>query len=282
MAYISLLFLTHRNTEDPEPTPEYPLGAEPIQDGDASDLEADHNSAFGEVPDPTYISAHMTFAGSRPDCRETGHIFRKPSAGAYWLSFLFSAPSASAAEDGAEPSAQEESTVATASAPTVPIVLGHGSQGLKTVPLPVGKPTPFELSGFILGSDIEDKELPENSLVVAHVTLVIEDELTSDTYKLAADSYGGITIILFSTLLGVGGGFVQWLPVSVPGTGKQVRVQHGFGSLRVRFMKKRIPGGINETPTFHFRSILRQTRYILFKPGTFAAFGGNHGTFPLP
>jgi hypothetical protein len=52
-----------------------------------------------------------------------------------------------------------------------------------------------QLSGFILGSDIEDKELPGNSLVVAHVTLVIEDELTSDTYKVAADSYGGITIM---------------------------------------------------------------------------------------
>jgi hypothetical protein len=45
----------------------------------------------------------------------------------------------------------------------------------------------------------EDKELPENlnSLAVAHVTLVIEDELgtESDTYELAADSYGGITIM---------------------------------------------------------------------------------------
>ncbi|KAJ7897525.1 hypothetical protein B0H13DRAFT_1884631 [Mycena leptocephala] len=228
----------------------YPLGAEPTQDGDASDLEADHNSAFGEVPDPTYISAQMSFAGSHSVVKQATFSgnHRQVRIGA------------SAAEDGAEPSVQEESTVATASAPTVPIegtqtviagsseashvtllssyhipsivVLGHGSQGLKTVPLPVGQPTirgefqsrfqpalhsPYPFLSITLvqfetefpllpfdslrssrsgrRSDIEDKDLPENSLVVAHVTLVIEDELTSDTYELAADSYGGITIM---------------------------------------------------------------------------------------
>jgi hypothetical protein len=38
----------------------------------------------------------------------------------------------------------------------------------------------------------EDKEFPENSLVVAHVTLLIEDKLSTmgNTYELAADSYG--------------------------------------------------------------------------------------------
>ncbi|KAJ7914194.1 hypothetical protein B0H13DRAFT_2325520 [Mycena leptocephala] len=93
------------NTEDPEPTPEYTLGAEPTQDGDASDLEADHNSAL-EVPDPT-------------------------------LHFQETIDSASVAEDGAEPSAQEESTVATASAPTVPSdvsVASTGSSSLTAYP----------------------------------------------------------------------------------------------------------------------------------------------------
>jgi hypothetical protein len=44
--------------------------------------------------------------------------------------------------------------------------------------------------------DNEDKEFPENSLVVAHVTLLIEDKLSteSDTYELTVD-YRGITIM---------------------------------------------------------------------------------------
>ncbi|KAJ7872244.1 hypothetical protein B0H13DRAFT_1895431 [Mycena leptocephala] len=56
---------------------------------------------------------------------------------------------------------------------------------------------PLWSSGSGQRSDIEDKELPENSLVVAYVTLVIEDELSteSDIYELAADSYRGITIM---------------------------------------------------------------------------------------
>ncbi|KAJ7934089.1 hypothetical protein B0H13DRAFT_2306113 [Mycena leptocephala] len=94
------------NTEDPEPTPEYALGAEPTQDDDASDLEADHNSALGEVPDPT-------------------------------LHFQETTDGASVAEDGAEPSAQEESTVATASAPTVPSdapIASTGSSSLTAYP----------------------------------------------------------------------------------------------------------------------------------------------------
>ncbi|KAJ7897811.1 hypothetical protein B0H13DRAFT_1884476 [Mycena leptocephala] len=52
----------------------------------------------------------------------------------------------------------------------------------------------------------EDKELLENSRAVAHVTLII-----------------------FDFALGVGGGCVQWLPFSDPGTGKQVRVQESIG-----------------------------------------------------
>ncbi|KAJ7892955.1 hypothetical protein B0H13DRAFT_1886550 [Mycena leptocephala] len=58
--------------------------------------------------------------------------------------------------------------------------------------------TDYDLEGNELRIRVdEDKELPENSLVVAHVTLLIEDELSteSDTYELAAGSYGGITIM---------------------------------------------------------------------------------------
>jgi hypothetical protein len=42
-----------------------------------------------------------------------------------------------------------------------------------------------------------------------------------------------IFIRLFPTSLGLGGGCVQWLPFSDPGTGKQVRVQvSGTGNAR--------------------------------------------------